>query len=111
MPEAAEAGVTLDEGDGVLSLSGELGFATVDKVLEPGRQAVLALAGRAGVLDLTGVSKSDTAGLALVVDWLRAARGAQVELELRGIPTQMTDIARLSGLGELMGLEAEADVA
>lgn len=111
MPRAAEAQASLDVSDGELRLSGELGFATVEAVLEAGRQAVIAMAGRTAVLDLTGVSKSDSAGLALVVDWLRAARGAQVALELRGVPAQMTDIARLSGLGELMGLEAQADVA
>lgn len=111
MPRVAEAQATLDVGDGRLRLSGELGFATVESVLEPGRQAVIAMAGRAGVLDLTDVSKSDSAGLALVVDWLREARAAKVALELRGIPAQMSDIAHLSGLGELMGLEAQADVA
>jgi len=111
VPKTAESGAALSSSDGKLELSGELGFTTVREVLEPGRRAVAALAGRRAVLDLTGVSKSDSAGLALVVDWLRAARVGQVQLELRGIPAQMADIARLSGLGELMGLEGDVDAA
>ena len=107
MPPAAELRV-----DGArLSLSGELGFSTVAQVLTEGRRAVDAQSGDVAVLDLDGVTKSDSAGLALVVDWLRAARARNLRLELRGIPQQMADIARLSGLGGLMDLEDEVNAA
>ena len=58
----------------VLVLTGELRLASVTGVLNPGREAIRDARGGAAVLDLSGVRTCDSAGLALVVDWLRAAR-------------------------------------
>jgi phospholipid transport system transporter-binding protein len=85
-----------------LHLSGELGLDTVAGVLAGGRAAIDARAGGHAALDLSGVSRSDSAGVALVVDWLRAARRHRVTFEVRAIPAQMNDIARVSGLAELL---------
>ena len=109
-PGNALRGARLEvEGD-VLRLAGDLGLTSVGGVLEDGRAAIAAAPGRAVVLDLSGVDKSDSAGLALVVDWLRAARRRDLALSIRGAPAQLALIARVSGLDELIGGE-EASAA
>lgn len=54
--------------------------------------------------DLGGVSRSDSAGLALLLEWMRAAEREKVTLHLRHLPEQMRDIARLSELHEVLPL-------
>ncbi len=107
MRAAAEgtAGVRLVAGKepGVLRLEGELSFATVPELWRttpfppPGEGAL--------VLDLGGVRRADSAGLALMVEWLRAARRAGRELRLRAMPEQMRAIARVSGLDRILPME------
>jgi len=95
---------------GRLRLAGVLELSTVAAVLEPGRRAIDGVTGERAVLDLSAVQRSDSAGLALVVDWLRTARRRGLDLAIEGTPRQLADIARVSGLERLMGLE-DADAA
>lgn len=85
-----------------LELVGELAFATVTQVLERGRDVIAGVTGARAVLDLSRVTRTDSAGLALVVDWMRAARARGLELELRSVPPQLAEIARVSDLEELI---------
>ncbi len=50
------------------------------------------------VLDLAGVTRVDSAGLALVVEWRRVAQTAGRALRLLNIPAQMRVLARVNGL-------------
>jgi phospholipid transport system transporter-binding protein len=97
-----QASVNLEAHGSELELVGELRFATVTQVLESGRRAIAGVAGARAVLDLSRVTRSDSAGLALVVDWLRTARARGLELELRAVPPQLAEIAGISGLSELI---------
>lgn len=85
-----------------LALVGELNFVTVTQVLEAGRRAIAAVAGARAVLDLSRVTRTDSAGLALVVDWMRTARARGLELELCAVPPQLAEIAGISGLSDLL---------
>ncbi len=88
---------------GVMRLEGELSFATVPELW---RATPFPPAGEGPVvLDLGGVRRADSAGLALLVEWLRAARRAGRELRLRAMPEQMRAIARVSGLDRILPLE------
>ncbi len=49
-------------------------------------------------VDLTGVERVDSAGLALAVEWYRLARERHASLEFVGQPEQMLDLARASSL-------------
>lgn len=53
-------------------------------------------------LDCSGVSAADSAGLAVLVDWLAWARHAGRTLHLRGVPAKLIDIARISELDTLL---------
>jgi phospholipid transport system transporter-binding protein len=88
----------------LLRVSGELSYATVPELLERG--AAL-LAGRSARvrLDLGGVIRADSAGLALLIEWLRIARGRRADIEFRNIPPQMLVIARVSGLDRMLAVD------
>ena len=96
----AEA-VCSDQGSGRWLLSGELGFATVPGLLAgPGRN----LGTSASEVDLAGVTRADSAGLALLVTWTRASARAGHAIRFTHVPAQLLSIARLSGLEEILPL-------
>ena len=79
---------------------GSLHFTTVSTLLSAGAKAI----GRneAGVIDLAAVTTSDSAGLALLIEWLSVAKGANRTLRYENIPCQLQQLARLSEVEELL---------
>lgn len=87
-------------GNGAWTLAGALTF---DTVAELWRRGLDDSSGAAAVtLDLAGVERTDSAGLALIVGWMRAARRRGMELRLRNIPAQMLAIAATTRLDALL---------
>jgi ABC-type transporter Mla MlaB component len=67
------------------------------------------LANRACVtLDLGGVRRCDTAGLQVLVAFVRERREAGREVELKDAPDSIRSAAKLLGLSEVLGLAAPA---
>jgi phospholipid transport system transporter-binding protein len=85
--------------DGALHIAGPLVFATVQAVLERSR-SLLPSAGTA-VFDFSAVAQTDSAALALIVEWRKLARQRGLALELRGLPQQLRALAVASGLEAL----------
>lgn len=56
-------------------------------------------------VDLKGVTESDSAGLALLLEWMRAAKNANKPITFKHLPEQMDAIAKASGLDELLPLK------
>jgi phospholipid transport system transporter-binding protein len=83
-------------------VSGALHFATVSPLLTQGEAAIQS--GRAAVIDLRGVSESDSAGLALLIEWLSVAKEAKRSLRYENIPEQLQELARLSEVEPLLTL-------
>ena len=81
-------------------VTGVLHFATVTALLQRGTEAIGA--GHAAVMDLAGVSDSDSAGLALLIEWLSIAKAAGRSLRYENIPAQLLQLARLSEVEELL---------
>lgn len=109
--QTGEPGPRLHRAEpGVLAVEGPLTFESAGGLLVEGMRL---LDGDAHVcLDLAGVTRADSAGLALLVEWQRAARRRGFALELRHMPAQLLAIARLTGLDGLLGAsEAPADLA
>ena len=89
-------------GPGKLRASGELGFETAAEALRAGLR--LMARGPRWTVDLSGVTAGDSAGLALLIEWLSAARAQGADLSFESVPAQMLAIARISGLeGLLLG--------
>ena len=55
-------------------------------------------------VDLKGVTRADSAGLALLVEWLRESENAGNSIEFVNVPTQLLSIARVCGLEEILSL-------
>jgi phospholipid transport system transporter-binding protein len=91
-----------DKGNGDWLLEGELDFATVPGVLQ---HAGADMRGVDGIrVDLKGVTRADSAGLALLVEWLRESERAGVPIRFINIPVQLLSIARVCGLEEILSL-------
>jgi len=89
-------------GEGRLLLSGDLDFATVGDLLQQARPL---LADRPStVIDLADVRRANSAGLALLLEWLAEARREGRELKFANLPPSLTAIAELSHLTALLPL-------
>jgi phospholipid transport system transporter-binding protein len=94
-----DASFEMSEGDRA-RIIGSLHFTTVSALLAAGIAAIDA--GRAAVIDLAGVTESDSAGLALLIEWLSVAKAASRPLRFENIPSQLQQLARLSEVEELL---------
>jgi phospholipid transport system transporter-binding protein len=87
-------------GPGRLEASGELTFATAAQALRNGTDLIGG--GTTWVVDLSGVEAGDSAGIAVLIEWLVSARGHGANLRYENVPAQMLAIARISDLEVLL---------
>jgi phospholipid transport system transporter-binding protein len=88
-------------GPGTFRLDGPLTFDSVP-ALRPLGLALLGTAGGALTIDLQGVPQADSAGLALLIDWLAMARSQGARLHYVGVPETLHALAELSEVGALI---------
>mgnify|MGYP000435658086 CR=1 FL=1 len=90
------------EGAGHFRVTGPMTFETASDLAEQSGR----LDGDSDPLrlDLSAVGHVDSAGVAVLVDWLATARAAGRELVFESAPEQLTAIARVSGVDALLGL-------
>lgn len=86
--------------EGHYRLAGELSFETVPALLERGER--LFERERQLWIDLAGISRADSAGLALLIEWARRARQSGAAIHFINLPEQMRDIVRVSGLDNVL---------
>ncbi len=55
-------------------------------------------------LDLSAVTLINSAGMALLIEWLRQAQKKEVKLEFRNIPKQLAQMAALSRVDKIINL-------
>jgi phospholipid transport system transporter-binding protein len=90
-------------GGGRFRVSGVLDASTAREVLE---QSESRFAQRKEIdVDLGGVGESDSAGLALLIEWLRAARQGGRAIRFANVPAQIEALARISEVEDLIGGE------
>lgn len=96
----------LDLGDdGIHRVSGDLDLRTVPELL---RQSAGLFQGRTQiVVDMSAVRRADSAGVALMVEWLRQARQSQAGLVYRNVPAQMLAIVKISDLEGCLPIEED----
>lgn len=89
-----------DLGNGRFLVNGELGFETVGEALEASRS----LFGERSVIeiDLSGVQRADSAGLALLLEWVTWARHTAREIRYLNIPVQILSIAQISEVEDML---------
>ncbi len=89
-------------GEGRMQLSGVLDLDSVPKLL--GMIEDLSYDASAVAVDLREVERADSSGVALLVAWMRQAREKQLDIRFLNMPSQMLNIARVSGLDAILPL-------
>jgi phospholipid transport system transporter-binding protein len=92
------------------AVRGALTFGTARRALQAGLQAFSAAQGPIK-LDLSGVGTSDSAGLAVLIEWLAWGRRSGRELQFANVPEALRAIARICEIDELIGGTKEAPAA
>jgi phospholipid transport system transporter-binding protein len=87
---------------GQMLVQGPLTFYNARDAAELGSQAISAALPGALLIDCAGVSACDSAGLAVLLEWLGVARSAQRSLCYENLPDGLRAIARISDLDELL---------
>ncbi|WP_158892233.1 MULTISPECIES: lipid asymmetry maintenance protein MlaB [unclassified Pseudomonas] len=90
-----------------LQLSGVLDHASVPALREQGRTLIAQGSGPL-VLDCAGVEHSNSAGLALLLAWLRDAQASGCSLAIARLPSELRQIAEVSDALELLPLADDA---
>ena len=96
--EPASFEVLTDERSRIV---GALVIDTVTALLLVGSDAIDQ--GKAAIIDLGGVTSSDSSGLALLIEWLSVAKYDRRTLRFENIPLQLHQLARLSEVDALLG--------
>lgn len=89
--------------DGALAVTGVLDFSTVPALAAAGSDWIGTGSGPFRI-DLAGVSYSSSAGLALLLAWLRSAAAAGRPATIAGLPADLAALARVCGVDRLLPL-------
>lgn len=89
-------------GAGVWHLAGVLDMTSVPTLCDAARKLIDA---PEVLVDLCDVTRMDSAGLALLVDWQGQARGRRTKLRFRNLPADIAGIAEVYGLGAVLPAE------
>jgi len=81
-------------------LRGDLTFATVNGFIKQGHAHLLAHAFEQ--VNLAHVTHTDSAGLALLLGWLRHARKHQIPLRFLHVPSQLRALAQVGGVDAIL---------
>ncbi|HSB95519.1 MAG TPA: STAS domain-containing protein [Spongiibacteraceae bacterium] len=98
MAEQAQITTTPD----ALALTGVLGFVSVVELEPLGVKWLREQAAAVCTIDLAAVSYSSSAGLVLLLAWLRIATQLGKTLHIKNMPADMAALASVGGLVELL---------
>ena len=89
-----------DRGDGRFALSGEMTFDTAEKILKESEDPFEEHSQLE--IDLSGVTDSDSAGLALLLEWVTWANHTVREIRFTGMPERILAIAKTTEVDKLL---------
>ena len=89
--------------DGRWLLQGELSSASVPAILKSSTRDFMA--SREIKVDLKRVTRADSAGLVLLVEWLRESERVGKSISFVNVPEQLLAIARLCGVDEILSFQ------
>jgi phospholipid transport system transporter-binding protein len=90
----------IDAGDGRFALAGELGFGTVSRLLAAGLKAFAPH--QTIELDMKGVTRCDSAAVALMLEWVRLTEARGARIAFRDLPASLHAIASISQVEDLL---------
>lgn len=92
-----------ETGNGQFAVEGELSKLTVPSVWRDSNSLILG-ATQNLVIDLKEVTRTDSAGLALLLEWMTLARKKGLQIHFRNLPAQLWKIAKVSDLEAIIPL-------
>jgi len=99
----AAAAVELEESaPGKFAARGPLTFVAARRARESGLAAFGAANSRELEVDCSGITSADSAGMAVLLDWLAIAKQAGSSMHFASLPNQVQEIARISDVLELL---------
>lgn len=84
-------------------MAGELSKLTVPSVWRDAN-ALIQGATQNLVIDLQEVTRTDSAGLALLLEWMTLAHKKELQIHFRNLPSQLWEIAKVSDLEDVIPL-------
>jgi phospholipid transport system transporter-binding protein len=88
----------IKESAGLFVIDGDLTFATIDK--QTLKSFSFLKAAKEITIDLNRVSSTDSAGLALMIEWIKYSRQNRTQIAFKNIPEQLLNLAKLSGFDQ-----------
>jgi phospholipid transport system transporter-binding protein len=103
MPANARDAVdVVDLGSGKIDVRGALTFATARRARVAALKLLAVAGGPALTVDCTAVSASDSAGLAVLIDWLALAKRHGRGLHFINLPAPIRAVAHISEVESLL---------
>lgn len=90
----------VESGDGRFELRGDMSFKTAEAILRTSRR-LFHWPGKIEI-NLSGVQKTDAAGLALLLEWIGQARRVDGEICFVAIPAKVRAIAETADVAHLL---------
>jgi len=91
-----------DLGDGRFALTGEMSFVSAERILKASEKPFEEHTQLE--IDLSGVTESDSAGLALLLEWVTWANHTVREIRFVGMPERVMAIAKTTEVDGLLSL-------
>ena len=91
-----------ESSEGRVAVTGELTFATAREARQVGLLVLESSRAERIVVDCAGVTRADSAGLAVLLDWLAWGRRKSRAVSLTNLPESLLAIARISEVDELL---------
>jgi len=104
-PVAASVSVKTVAAD-EFAVSGELSFATAALAHAAGCALLKRGAAPEIRVDCSAIDGADSAGLAVLLDWLATASRNGVTLRFLALPVPLQQLARIGGVSELLGVNS-----
>lgn len=87
---------------GRVVVTGELTFATARDARQLGVMVLEGSSAKSIVVDCKGITRADSAGLAVLLDWLAWGRRKSRAMSLENLPASLVAIARISEVDGLL---------
>jgi phospholipid transport system transporter-binding protein len=97
----------IKESVGHIVIDGDLTFATIDK--KSLKSFSFLNTSKEITIDLSRVSSTDSAGLALMIEWIKYSRQHRTQISFKNIPEQLLNLAKLSGFDQTSHFSAQTD--
>jgi phospholipid transport system transporter-binding protein len=91
---------------GLITLAGVLDYSSAPALREQGGRLIKGGAAAVCVIDCAGVVKSSSVGVSLLLAFTRDAKAAGKTLSIKGLPSDMCEIANVCGLLEILPQQA-----